>query len=295
LVQLNRIKKKLFLLSKKLDPANLTNYKAYNDKESVLLKYWDFENNWGDTVNPYLVSKITGRQVISSNRVINYRNKTEVLGIGSIISGDITNYAIWGSGVLSEETKITGKAKKFIALRGYNSLKKLREVGCNCEVFGDPVLLFPDIFPGQGITKNYKYGIIPHFKDKNRRGVRMIAEMSSPDYNIIDIQTGPEEFVRQVLSCETIISSSLHGLILAEAYGIPTCRVIFSENLKRGDFKFYDYYSGVGIKQMQTIVIHDNPADFQKALKACSLKDLSFNSKLLSCSLTDFLENEYNK
>jgi len=71
----------------------------------------------------------------------------------------------------------------------------------------------------------------------------------------------------------------LHGLILAEAYGIPTCRLVFSEKLLGGDFKFYDYYSGVGIKTMETVFIHDDISDLQNIFSKCSLKDLNFNKK----------------
>lgn len=287
---LNNIKKKVFLFNKKLKELNLQNYSSYRKNESILLKYYDFENNWGDKVNPYLVEKITGKKVVSSNSIFNYKHKPEILGVGSIITGDLSNYVIWGSGIISEKTTALNKPRAILALRGLNTLKKMEEVGSGCDVFGDPVLLFPEIIFKHNVEKKYKYGIVPHFKNKKSEGIKKIVELNNPEIKIIDIQSeGVEQFVIDILSCENILSSSLHGLILAEAYGIPTCRVVFSEKILGGDFKFYDYYSGVGIHQMETFNIHDDISDFYTASKNCSLKDLKFNPTALKNSLIDYI------
>jgi len=284
-------KKKLYLSKKKLNEFSITNYNSYLKNESLLLKYWDFENNWGDKVNPYLVEKITNKKVLSSNSVFNILQKPELLGIGSIIVGDLSNYVIWGSGVISEETTLLKKPKQILALRGHKTLKKIKEIGGNCEVFGDPVLLFPEFFPNQNIEKKYRYGIVPHFKDKTSIGIQKIQNLQSSEIKIIDIQSGIEEFVMDILSCENILSSSLHGLILAEAYGIPTCRLVFSEKLLGGDFKFYDYYSGVGIKTMETAYIYDDISDLNNIFAKCSIKDLNFKQNDLKNSLIEYFKN----
>lgn len=291
----NKWKKKIAAFNRKLTFLTSEVYKEYKDEDSILLKYWDFVPNWGDTVNPYLVQKITGRNTVSSNKIFNYKHKPELLGIGSIISGDLSNFVIWGSGVLSAETTIYHKPKEVLALRGHNSLKKIREVGGDCNVFGDPVLLFPEIFSNVNIAKTHRYGIVPHYSDKTKPGIVQLAAMNDASVKIIDIQTDTETFVKDVLSCENIISSSLHGLILAEAYGIPTCRIMLSENLKRGDFKFYDYYSGVGIKTMDTVLIHDNINKWKEAFLKCSVKDISFNKNELSGSIKEYFNNAGRK
>lgn len=283
------LKKKIYLAKKKIEEFDVSNYNSYIKNERLLLKYYDFENNWGDSVNPYLFEKITGKKAISSNSVFNFLNKTEILGIGSIIVGDLSNYVVWGSGIISEKTTLLTKPKEILALRGHNTLNKIKEVGGNCEVFGDPVLLFPEIFPAKNILKKYKYGIVPHFKDKQSAGMIKIENLQNSEIKIIDIQSGIEEFVTDVLSCENILSSSLHGLILAEAYGIPTCRLVFSEKLLGGDFKFYDYYSGVGIKTMETVTIHDDISNLKNILEKCSLKDLNFNKTALKNSLINYV------
>ncbi len=286
---MRKIKRDIYFLRKKLLEFNVKNYYSYLNNDKVLLKYYDLENNWGDTVNPYIFEKITGSKVISSNSMFNYLKKPEILGIGSIIVGDLSNYVIWGSGIISEKTTLLTKPKEVLALRGLNTLKKIREVGGDCDVFGDPVLLFPEIFSAENSVKKYKYGIIPHFKDKSSIGIQKIHDLQNPEIKIIDIQSRIEDFVNDVLSCENILSSSLHGLILAEAYGIPTCRLVFSNKLLGGDFKFYDYYSGVGITTMETVFLHDDISDLKNILNKCSLKDLRFDNNALKKSLIDYV------
>jgi pyruvyltransferase len=289
---MRQLKKKIYLVGKKIGAIRTSNYAAYLKEDSILLKYWDFENNWGDKVNPYLFEKISGRKVVSSNTIFNFLHKPEILGIGSIISGNLSNYVIWGSGIISEKTTITHKPKEVLAIRGLNTQKKLRAVGSDCTVFGDPVLLFPDIYPGKHIQKKYKYGIIPHFKNKQSPAVQKIIALQNPEIKIIDIQSaGIEGFVDDILSCENILSSSLHGLIVAEAYGIPTLHLVFSEKLLGGDFKFYDYYSGVGIHSLDTVFLHDDISELNNILSQCSLKDLNFNRTALKNSLIGYLEN----
>ena len=286
---MRKIKRDIYFLRKKLLEFNVKNYYSYLNNDKVLLKYYDLENNWGDKVNPYIFEKLTGKEVISSNSIFNFLNKTKILGVGSLIVGDLSNSVIWGSGVIADQIKLEIKPKEILALRGYYSLKKIQEVGGNCEIFGDPVLLFPEIFSAENSVKKYKYGIVPHFKDKSSIGIQKIHDLQNPEIKIIDIQSGIEDFVNDILSCENILSSSLHGLILAEAYGIPTCRLVFSEKLLGGDFKFYDYYSGVGITTMETVFLHDDISDLKNILNKCSLKDLRFDSNALKKSLIDYV------
>jgi pyruvyltransferase len=287
---MRKIKRDIYFLRKKISEFDFENYSNYLKNDSFLLKYYDLEHNWGDTVNPYIFEKVTGINAISSNSMFNFLKKPEILGVGSIIVGDLSNYIIWGSGVISEKTTLLNKPKEVLAVRGLNTLKKIREVGGNCEIFGDPVLLFPEIFSAENSVKKYKYGIVPHFKDKSSIGIQKISELQNPEIKIIDIQSGTEDFVNDILSCESILSSSLHGLVLAEAYGIPTCRVVFSEKLLGGDFKFYDYYSGVGIKTMETVFLHDDISDLKNILTKCSLKDLRFDSNALKNSLLNYIQ-----
>ena len=47
-------------------------------------------------------------------------------------------------------------------------------------------------------------------------------------------------------ACAYIVSSSLHGICVAEAYGIPAVWVRLADNIVGGEFKFRDYYASTG-------------------------------------------------
>lgn len=67
---------------------------------------------------------------------------------------------------------------------------------------------------------------------------------------VIDLLDDIEVIIRKVLACEYVISTSLHGLIIAHAYGIPALWYEYREVEWHGsDVKFFDYFSSVGITE----------------------------------------------
>ena len=71
--------------------------------------------------------------------------------------------------------------------------------------------------------------------------------LTPKDIKFISFNSSAENFVDQVLTCNHVISSSLHGLIIAHAYLVPTMAIKISENVEGGDFKFSDHYRSLGI------------------------------------------------
>lgn len=68
------------------------------------------------------------------------------------------------------------------------------------------------------------------------------------DANVIDILTTDyAHFIDEVCSSKLVISSSLHGIILAESYGIPA---VFLAGEGFDLFKYKDYYMGTGRRSM---------------------------------------------
>jgi hypothetical protein len=84
-----------------------------------------------------------------------------------------------------------------------------------------------------------KVGIVPHYVDRD-----IVLADSELSLHYIDIMSGVENVIREITSCEYIISSALHGVICAEAYGIPALYVEFSDSVAGHGFKFEDYYLG---------------------------------------------------
>jgi pyruvyltransferase len=152
------------------------------------------------------------------------------------------------------------------AVRGPLTRARLQAVEVSCpEVYGDPALLFPQFYNPQ-IEPTFELGIIPHYIDANLPFLTNLSERE--EVSIIDItQAGRAEkiysFINDVLSCRRIVSSSLHGLIIAEAYGIPAVWAEFSDKVFGSGFKFLDYQISVGRNpdRIQKIGIFTDPQE----------------------------------
>ena len=109
--------------------------------------------------------------------------------------------------------------------------------------FGDPGLLADSLLPNYSeIQKKYSLGIVCHYKDATPEIMSLISK-KFVDVKFIDIFSEPFEFMKKINSCELVLSSSLHGLVTADAFGIPNAWLKLSDTLKGGNFKFEDYYS----------------------------------------------------
>lgn len=63
---------------------------------------------------------------------------------------------------------------------------------------------------------------------------------------LINLRNPPELVLHQIAECETIITSSLHGAVIADAFGIPNVLVKVSDMPSTDGFKYGDYYSVFG-------------------------------------------------
>lgn len=209
------------------------------DPQGILLKYYSAEPNVGDVLNTYMIPKITGRTVHKS-----YTHKFEhLMAIGSLLEGAGPRSVIWGSGSINGVGPIRPvTAARICALRGKKSLA-LMEKACGTPLdvpLGDPALLMP-LFYDPAVETDKEIGIVPHHSEKDLS--RDLQKLISDKHLIIDVALDPEAFIRQLKRCKAVISSSLHGLILADAYGIPSKWISISDRLDGGDWKFDDYYS----------------------------------------------------
>lgn len=235
------------VLSKIVFPIRNFIYELTHSKYYILTASIDpVFHNWGDDASLWISNFINPNlKFIQSKYSWNIRNKDNILCIGSIISWMTNSKSIiWGSGVVYPNQKIAFSPKKVCAVRGPLTRKYLIEQGINCpEVYGDPALLFPLFYKPQ-TAKTHKYGIIPHFRDKDNDLLRELG--NRPDVLIIDVQNiHPwHKFIDDINRCSYILSSSLHGIIISDAYEIPNCWVEFpSGESKR--FAFFDYLQSV--------------------------------------------------
>lgn len=206
---------------------------------------WHKSVNFGDQLNPYLAKKIWNLDAV---KIEEGSSEDHLMMIGSILNEANSHSLVFGSGFVTEHSFFDGNPK-ILSVRGELTRKVLASRGYpkNQIRIGDPAILLPDFYNPSSREKKFKLGVIPHIIDyekgsdlfKNMENCILINLRLSGDEEITEI----EKIIDDINSCECIISSSLHGLIVAHSYGIPGAWCEFSDRVIGGGFKFRDYFS----------------------------------------------------
>lgn len=195
---------------------------------------------WGD--KPQNFGDVLTRNILNhfgvSFKHTNERHKANMFATGSIarLAGD--GATVIGSGMIRKNEKMNPNAI-WKSVRGPLTRADVIRCGGECpEIYGDPALMLPLFcIPSE---KKHKIGIVPHYKDYKK-----ILKNYGKNYKVINVvNKNPLKVAEEITSCEKIISSSLHGIICAHAYGIPAAHVSFSK-LHGDGSKFKDYYASV--------------------------------------------------
>ncbi len=231
--------------------------------------YYPLIPNMGDLLNKDMLESLFGISVTRANS-----SNFNILAIGSCLKfllysdNKITHLKqkieshfnshpiyVWGTGFASynsgDDNEIRFTNYHILSLRGNLSKVRMEKIiGSDLDIpLGDGGLL-ADRWIGAAPTKKYRLGIIPHFREKD---YPLLGEISKfyPDSTIIDLGEPPIEVVKKIASCELILSSSLHGLIISDSFHIPNMHISlfpFGERIRSDGFKFDDYYSSYGLK-----------------------------------------------
>lgn len=249
-----------------LKSCNTIQFLISNKKDVLVVNAWmtmynehPKHFNLGDELNFYLIKALT------SYKIFNYRNlyvrhRINFCCIGSIIDSKMLNKnsIIWGTGAIEGIKKIGFQPRKICAVRGKLTREYLISQGIDCPaVYGDPALLMPLVYNPR-VKKKYVMGIIPHFLDMNNPLVAYLQNLSGR-ISVIKMQGYNDwhEVIDEIKQCDFIISSSLHGLILADAYQVPNVWIEFSDKVYRKGFKFRDYFSAVNRDTKDPVLITD--------------------------------------
>ncbi len=208
------------------------------------MMWWEqpHPGNLGDIIGPYIVEKLGGippKYAKASPRI---------LSVGSIIKFARAGDVVWGSGA-SARSQVIDPAVDFRAVRGPLSRQMVLDAGGRCpEVYGDPAWFLPEVFDCSSVEKKYRLGLVRHFSHAGRN-----LNLADDVLEIDIIRSSTEEIERFLLemnACESIVSTSLHGLIIAHAYGIPAALAVDTQSATQihGDgMKFLDYFMSVGV------------------------------------------------
>lgn len=179
--------------------------------------------------------------------------------VGSNVFASYQNATIWGAGVHYDRKYLFLLRYPFCrfdfrAVRGPLSRKKILEYGHKCpEVYGDPAILMPLIYNPK-LEVVHELLVIPQFISevdfRSKHPELYMVSMNTNDY---------KEVINAIVSSKKVITSSLHGIILADSYGVPS--VFFRGLPPKADFKYLDYYYSTG---RRNIKIADS---FEEALK----------------------------
>ena len=259
--------------------------------DKIKLVYWFWkEPNFGDILSPFIISSLSGKRIIHKSCckgtidcikqivkcLLFFRFKEwpsilfpwekNLIGVGSIIGLGNKHSSIWGSGFLLSKNGFNGG--KVCAVRGKRTNEKLVSMGYEgTSTFGDPAMLVPLLIKPSAV-KSTDVGIIPHYTETD-----YFIERYGGTYKIIDLRTKDiKKVISEITSCRCILSTSLHGIIVSHAYGIPALWIKL-HTLNDDDFKFYDYFSSVGIDDYEGFKNIDEILASEQGYKSLFLKN----------------------
>jgi pyruvyltransferase len=197
--------------------------------------------NFGDALFPRIVRRILGHDLDLVDE--RYPGRKFIPG-GSLLHCARDGDVLWGVGLRTEEDfELSPRFRELevAAVRGPLTRDFLRrryrfDVP---EIYGDPAILLPDLFPEwRRRPVKGRIGVVPHFRNRHEYppgpGHPLVIWPDQP----------PERVIADILTCELVLAGSLHGLIAAEAFGIPARWL--NSSTTEPELKYYDYYQGTG-------------------------------------------------
>ena len=195
-----------------------------------------FRHNFGDDLFFHIATKLLGSQPAWGG--LESKERLVFLG-GSVLQfirrGDIC----WGAGLRDGEMPdVRFHQVDVAACRGRLTEERLYPfLRGNRPALGDPGILTAQLFPEWNSEKKHTVGFVPHFSDFESFSARSLP---GP---VIDPRQPAHVVVPQITECRMIVSSSLHGLIVAEAFNIPAIPLETGSAHPEPPFKYEDYYS----------------------------------------------------
>jgi len=221
------------------------------------------ENNFGDLLGPMVVGRLL--------EVNHYRNMSPtrpLLTVGSIIHMATMGSVVWGSGRNGNSDSLLSTALDIRAVRGPLTRNWLLSKGVKCPViYGDPALLLPELRPDlveASRVKRHDVTFVRHIDQKPQLPIRKVRTISARDEL--------EKVLRTIVQSKFVVASSLHAIIVAEAFGIPA-RTVRSPT--ESPFKYEDYYQGTGRRNYRIAL------NLREAVKAGGEEDLIFDREPL--------------
>lgn len=216
--------------------------------------------NFGDALNPWVIERLIGR----TPRTARSSDTGKMLAIGSILSHAKAGDVVWGSGLNGKVLDAKGQILlpkqpekiRFHAIRGPLTAKLIARAGGSVpEVFGDPgILVRKWVKPSE---KRNGIVLLPHFSDLEY----CLHSGMTEEMTILRVDQPIEQLIQAINGAERLLTSSLHGIIVAEALQVPV--TFFRMSQEEVLFKYEDYFASTQRDLPEKI-----PHDLRAALDA---------------------------
>ena len=214
-------------------------FKSPFKHELVKAYWWKERPNFGDALAPLLLERFADIDVEWDTI-----SHSQVVSIGSILEHvpPLWDGYILGSGKLFEFSRLHlhTKTAKILSVRGPLSA---RGIPGNFSL-GDPGILACELVGPQ--EKQWDLGIVPHWNDSELAAKFKALIPKQYTTLVVSPSDDPLTVLRQIGSCRRIVTSSLHGMVVADSFGIPR-RLEYCSKMDKdgGDFKFRDYNASI--------------------------------------------------
>lgn len=248
----------------------------FRNENMRLCHFIPYNGNFGDELGPAVILKhlqnhmgcnVDNLPILNIAKKKRLPNEICLFSLGSIFHMIQKGDHVWGTGINPTWTSLkedeTKKNITFYAVRGPKTealvkkhFKLEREIGK-----GDPGFLVPFVYPEYRIPEKIDLAtatseintdqllsqsrlcFIPHFHDMNYKELKQL-----PSKNVISVVNSWRNVVDNMKNCSFVVSSSLHGLVVADAMGIPSRWFQFPDSKTsrtEGLFKYRDYYATI--------------------------------------------------
>lgn len=238
--------------------------------------------NFGDDLNPWLWSKLLGD-------FDNYPSDIDFVGIGSILDKRILvnpsqKKIVFGSGIRDYNFSFSKDDNiEFKFVRGPYSSKATK----NSKFITDAAYCINLLNDNEIIQKKYKLSYIPYFR--NYYNFNWVLFEKFLGIHVINPTDEVTKVIDEIKKSEHILTSSMHGAIIADIYRIPWMRVNFTvmgrETPQISELKWKDWTESIALNNVPT---HDFNFDLNK--KGSFISDLKKLTKFYKVfKMNDFV------
>lgn len=215
-------------------------------------RLWCFSlRNFGDALTPHLLAQ----HGVPFELVTDFA-AADLLGIGSNLDRvrhDNPPLVVWSAGFMYAKDRPVsyGPDVRFLGVRGHRTESLIAPARRSDLVIGDGGLLAARLPVSVPAQPPHELGVMPHMSDIRAAQGLGLGQWSG--VKMIDVLAPLDQVMADIASCRRLLSSSLHGLVTADALGIPSAYAVLrgGREVEGAGFKYADYASALGRRVLE--------------------------------------------